>query len=269
MSDRTDARRYRILKDILANGMTTPLQLANLFNARTNPTVKADLARIEKDTGSIAYLDKDTVISLLLFLDSPDFCKRVKNSHSEKRAMANYAVNNFIKEDDIIFLDGGSTILEIAVSLAGSGINDLTVITNNLFALPCLLGRVEKLRTIAGLVDKNRSVLYDSPACDLEKEGFVTSFISGNELSPEGISCQRRYVKSKREIISATKSLTVFMIDHTKIRELEGESVVSFEELDERHKEYFVITDAKAKGHCSLEKRLGKRLIIAPLNERR
>ena len=68
-----------------------------------------------------------------------DFDNRYQENFDEKNALTKYAAENFIEDGDIIFLDGGTTIMTMLPHIKQ---RNVTVITNGIntlsLALQCM-----------------------------------------------------------------------------------------------------------------------------------
>ncbi len=121
-----EQRREKIIELIRENGSARVAYLSRLFKV-SEPTIRQDLVKIEtageiaRDHGG-AYLRSisDNVSSLSL--------KHTENMDLKKRIGEKAA--GFVKENSSIILDSGTTVTELARSLAG--FKELRVITNGL-----------------------------------------------------------------------------------------------------------------------------------------
>jgi DeoR/GlpR family transcriptional regulator of sugar metabolism len=108
-------------------------------------TVRRDLDQLE-DSGAIRRVHGGAV-STESRLDEPLFEDKTSLAAREKRGIAEAALK-FIEPGDTIYLDGGSTVLELARLLRER--SNLTVVTNSLHAAHELSGRGPRLIIIGG-----------------------------------------------------------------------------------------------------------------------
>jgi DeoR/GlpR family transcriptional regulator of sugar metabolism len=108
-------------------------------------TVRRDLDQLE-DSGAIRRVHGGAV-STESRLDEPLFEDKTSLAAREKRGIAEAALK-FIEPGDTIYLDGGSTVLELARLLRER--SNLTVVTNSLHAAHELSGRGPRLIVIGG-----------------------------------------------------------------------------------------------------------------------
>ncbi len=108
-------------------------------------TVRRDLDQLEQ-SGAIRRVHGGAV-SVESRLDEPGFADKTSLAMREKRRIAEAALA-FVEPGDTIFLDGGSTVLELARLLRER--TNLTVVTNSLHAAHELAGRGPRLILIGG-----------------------------------------------------------------------------------------------------------------------
>jgi DeoR family transcriptional regulator, fructose operon transcriptional repressor len=113
---------------------------------RVSPaTVRRDLDQLER-SGAIRRVHGGAV-SVESRLDEPVFADKTSLAAREKRRIAEAGLR-FVEPGDTIYLDGGSTVLELARLLRER--TNLTVVTNSLYAAHELAGRGPRLIVIGG-----------------------------------------------------------------------------------------------------------------------
>src|SRR5512140_2141961 len=108
-------------------------------------TVRRDLDQLERG-GAIRRVHGGAV-SVESRLDEPVFADKTSLAAREKRRIAEAALK-FIAPGDTVYLDGGSTVLELARLLRDR--SNLTVVTNSLHAAQELSGLGPRLIVIGG-----------------------------------------------------------------------------------------------------------------------
>jgi DeoR/GlpR family transcriptional regulator of sugar metabolism len=108
-------------------------------------TVRRDLDQLERG-GAIRRVHGGAV-SVESRLDEPVFADKTSLAAREKRRIAEAALR-FVEPGDTLYLDGGSTVLELARLLRER--TNLTVVTNSLHAAHELAGRGPRLIVIGG-----------------------------------------------------------------------------------------------------------------------
>lgn len=137
--------RHRRLRDILREtGVARTDQLCKQLRVSA-ATVRRDLEMLESD-GRICRVHGGA-LSVESRLEEPLFDDKTSIASREKRRIAQAAAR-LITPGDTIYLDGGSTVLELARLLAGR--TDVTVVTNSLRAAIELSGRGPRLILVGG-----------------------------------------------------------------------------------------------------------------------
>jgi DeoR/GlpR family transcriptional regulator of sugar metabolism len=108
-------------------------------------TVRRDLDQLEQ-SGAIRRVHGGAV-SVESRMDEPVFADKTSLAAREKRRIAEAALA-FVEPGDTIYLDGGSTVLELARLLRDR--TNVTVVTNSLYAAHELAGRGPRLMVIGG-----------------------------------------------------------------------------------------------------------------------
>lgn len=146
--------RYRRILDILdEEEYVSSYELGKrLFVSM--PTIRRDLAHLEtskqivRSHGGARKINPEYTVTPLDF--------RGTVNHSEKRRLC-VAAAELIKDDSIIFLDGSTTVMQLAELLSPK--QNLTVITNGVPAAMILLKRGIKTYSTGGELQKN-SIAY-------------------------------------------------------------------------------------------------------------
>jgi DeoR family fructose operon transcriptional repressor len=108
-------------------------------------TVRRDLNQLEQ--GGVIRRVHGGAVSIESRLDEPVFADKTSLAAREKRRIAEAALS-LVEPGDTIYLDGGSTVLELARLLRDR--TNLTVVTNSLHAASELSGRGPRLIVIGG-----------------------------------------------------------------------------------------------------------------------
>ena len=119
-------RQQQILDLIKENGSCTVQNLSQMFSV-SEPTIRTDLRNLEKD-GSIirqhggAFLKQETLHTVNLTLED-------RGHNEEKRRIAKRAAK-YVKENDNIILDSGTTVTALADELIN--VSPLQILTNSI-----------------------------------------------------------------------------------------------------------------------------------------
>ncbi len=120
-------RRRDMLKMIAAQGVGTIAELSQLYGV-SEMTIRRDLKALEQE-GHLVYTHGGALAPLLLDAE-PLYPARRYHLAEQKKLLARYAVNSFVNHNDIIILEGGTTIAAMTPFLAEK--ENLTVVTNGL-----------------------------------------------------------------------------------------------------------------------------------------
>jgi len=210
--------RHRAIVDQLArSGTATVADLAELTGSSA-VTVRKDLRELHElgllrraHGGALSLEDSP--------LYEPPNVERLGQLAAEKRAIARYAFRNFVTEDDVIFLDAGTTTLEIARELALARPR-LTVVTNSILVTSVLhtVPSMHLLVTGGEHREGVASLVGDWLEYALSTIRVGTVFLGANAVDAEaGITTPNLLeAEAKRAMIRAA-SRVVLVADHTKL----------------------------------------------------
>lgn len=248
-------RRFRILYKLMKKGPTRIPELAKMFG--TTPKIIAkDIEYLEEIFGSILFRLDDDRICFLPYVPFDDrFFKMSKAHVNEKRIIAKYVFNRFIKYHDKIFISGSSTTLLLAMEIAISGMYELDVLLAGTYPLGILNKTIRLVTMIPGIVPEDRSSVRIADWYDFSKEKIEKSFLGFSGMSyDKGIYGSPNFVDRERKAVLNTKGLVVFMGDHTKFGKSSGKCYLTFEELERRKIKWVVVTDCNFESKEAEEK---------------
>lgn len=192
----------------------------------TEKTIREDLEKLEqrgllKRIHGGAILAGEGGSALLPLAASP--ARRLE----EKREIARKALQ-YIEEDDIVALDGGSTTLEIAKALDN---RPLTVITNDLYIISELVKK-EQIRLVVPGGQRQRNLLVGPESVEyIGKLNIQKSFVSATAIDEDyGLSVfTSGHIPLKQALIrNAGEAFAV--ADHSKFDKC---ALLTFARLDE------------------------------------
>jgi DeoR family transcriptional regulator, fructose operon transcriptional repressor len=138
-------RRWDNLRDLVRqSGVIRVEELCRQLGV-SPATVRRDLDQLE--TGGLIRRVHGGAVSIESRLDEPLFDDKTSIAAREKHRIAEAALG-FVENGDTIYLDGGSTVLELARLLRDR--NNVTVVTNSLRAAHEMAGRGPRLILIGG-----------------------------------------------------------------------------------------------------------------------
>ena len=194
------------------NQSVTNKQLCQTFNISMQ-TLRRDLSYLS-DKGLINKVYGGVVSTNNIFVNSsiPSLGDRMLKSENEKLYIGELAVS-LIKENDVIFLDSGTTTYRITPYLLN--FQNLTVITHNLYVINSLVDHKNiKLISLGGQLNTETNS-FQPTNLDLPYV-FDKAFISTVGLDDKG--CTNTDInegKIKRQVINNTNHVYL-VVDHTK-----------------------------------------------------
>lgn len=152
-------------------------------------------------------------------LYEPPNVERLGQFAAEKRGIARHAVHKLVEDDDTIFLDAGTTTLEIAKELARCQ-RRVTVLTNSILATLILytVPSIHLLVTGGEHRERVASLVGDWLEHALSTVRISTLFLGANAVDAAvGITTPNLLeAKAKRSMIEAS-SRVVLVADHSKL----------------------------------------------------
>ena len=137
-------------------------------------TIRRDLQRLS-EMGLMQRRHGGAVISSSIREEKDYLTKKTLNLASKKRLAA--AALNFIADNDILYLDGGTTTFELASLLDPA--QHLTVITNDISAARELLGKDIPTILVGGLLQRSTQTSMGAAAAEFLKQFSVTTAFIG------------------------------------------------------------------------------------------
>jgi DeoR/GlpR family transcriptional regulator of sugar metabolism len=177
-------------------------------------TARRDLDALEA-TGRIRRVHGGAM-SVETRLDEPLFDDKAGLRAREKRRIAEAAVR-LLAPGETLYLDGGSTVLELARLLADR--SDVTVVTNSLRAAAELSGRGPQLILIGGeLRRRSQTVVGAMTRLQLEHLLFTKAFMGTIGFSAaEGMTTTDSSEAYTKELVMQRAREVVLLVDSSKI----------------------------------------------------
>ena len=197
-------------------------------------TVRRDLDQLER-SGAIRRVHGGAV-SVESRLDEPLFDSKTSIAAREKRRIAEAALA-FIEPDETIYLDGGSTVLELARLLRER--TNLTVVTNSLRAATELAGRGPRLILIGGELRRlSQTVVGPLTRLTLEGLHLDKAFMGTIGVTlKEGLTTTDPGEAYTKELVMGLARQVILLADSSKAGK------VSFARADKLEHVHVVITD--------------------------
>ncbi len=220
-------RHQLILELLQENGTIQVSELSDRFSV-TPKTIREDLEKLE-EKGLLSRIhggavSRSDVSGSMLPLQIPN-TKHVP----EKEAIAAHALH-YVRQDDVIALDAGSTTLEIAKMLPDM---PLTVLTNDLLIMRELMGK-EQIRLVVPGGYRHRNVLVGNDALEwLARLNVQKLFLSATGVHDKfGLSVfTGELLDLKRAYLSGAKEV-YGVADHSKFDRAALQTFAALEDLD-------------------------------------
>jgi DeoR family fructose operon transcriptional repressor len=226
-------RRYeKIMEALLASKEVTVLELSEQLQV-SGKTIREDLGKLEEQRllmrvhgGAIlAQNDQLGILSM----------REINIKHkAEKMEIAAKALQ-YIQTGDVIALDGGSTMLEIARGLENQ---PLTVITNDLFVISELTAK-DQIRLVVPGGYRVRNILAgDEGVAYIRRLNVQKAFVSATALHVEyGLSIYTGDLLAFKQALVETAQTTYAVIDHYKFGQSALHTFATLADID------IIITD--------------------------
>lgn len=204
----------------------------------SSATVRRDLAELE-ELGQLRRVHGGAV-SVETRLEEPLFDDKTAQAAREKRRIAEYAAR-LVKPGYTLYLDGGSTVLELARLLAER--SDITVATNSLRAAVELSGRGPQLILIGGELRRlSQTVVGTLTSSLLEQLHFDLAFMGTMGLTPEeGLTTSDAGEAFTKRLAMSRAKRVVLLADSRKVGQVSFAQAGRVADLD------LLITDPNLK----------------------
>jgi DeoR/GlpR family transcriptional regulator of sugar metabolism len=234
-----EKRKAKIIELVNLNGSVSIEELLALFNV-SRMTIWRDLKELE-NKGQIIRAHGGALKIDELSDKEEEFDLRRKEHSNEKRKIAKFAANNYVHNSDIIFLDGGSTVLEMIPHLKQS---NLTLLSNGLNTLLLASKFLPHLNVIGcgGILRKSSFTFVGHEAEEFFSRYKVdTAFISGTGVTLEdGIMDPHPMEMEVKRIMCKNAKSVIALIDSSKFEKRSLSTCVEIDEIDS------LITDKNA-----------------------
>lgn len=225
----TEKRREAIIQVLRERKKIKIIELSTMFDV-SRETIRNDLHHIEQSNKAVrkvyggAVLDETTKESA--------YQKRRKTNAKAKKSIARYA-SKLIEDGDTIYLDYGSTVLNLAEMLAEK--KDLVVITNTLPIIN-VLAEFDNIKILVpgGIIRRNEFSFAGASAL----RGIEGIFVDIGFFGCSGINSHSGITNiyegevefSKKMLSQSTNSIV--LADHSKFGMTSYKQVAKFEEID-------------------------------------
>lgn len=227
----TPERHQLILQMIKDKPIVKIQELVDLTDS-SESTIRRDLTLLEE--GKFLKRVHGGAARLKGKLLEPSMTEKSSKNHQEKKLIARYAAS-LVEEGDSIYLDAGSTIVEMIPFLE---VKDIVVVTNGLMHLPLLLERDIETYVIGGYAKpKTKAVIGRGAITSLEQYRFDKCFLGVNGVHPQSgyTTPDQEEAMIKQKAIALSRE-TFALADDSKFSE------ISFAKIADLH-EAIIITN--------------------------
>lgn len=211
----TPERHQLILQMIKEKPIVKIQEIVDLTEA-SESTIRRDLTLLEE--GKFLKRVHGGAARLRGKLQEPSMTEKSAKNLQEKRQIAQYAAS-LIEEGDSIYLDAGSTIMEMIAYLPAK---DIVVVTNGLMHLPHLLERNIETYVIGGYAKpKTNAIIGRGALASLEQYRFDKCFLGVNGVHPHSgyTTPDQEEAMIKQKALSLARE-TFVLADDTKFSEI-------------------------------------------------
>ena len=234
--------RHRIILQLLKDKNVVKIQeIMDLTNS-SESTIRRDLSQLEEQK----FLKRihGGASSLQGKLNEPSMVEKSSKNLQEKSRIAKFAAS-LVEEGDCIFLDAGSTVIEMIEFLPKK---DIVVVTNGLMHFVPLLNKGIPTYFIGGLAKSKTNALigrgalagldlYRFDKCFMGVNGIHTQFGFTTPDQEEALVKQKA-ISLSREAYVLADSTKFSEISFAKITDLDNASIITNELDDELREQY-------------------------------
>ncbi|MDX1302944.1 DeoR/GlpR family DNA-binding transcription regulator [Photobacterium sp.] len=235
------AERQRAILALLSNqevigihDLTQQLQVSHM-------TIRRDIAKLEVD-GRVMSVSGGVQLTEMIHSELSHDVK-IGQNNNEKAGIGLYA-SNLIEPNATIYLDAGTTTLEIAHHLVHR--DDLLVVTNDFAITAFLLNNSEcNLYHTGGKIDRmNQSCVGEKAARLLNEINIDLAFVSTSSWSQRGISTPSEDKVLVKKAVIASSRVNYLVSDSSKYGKVATFHAVDIDSFDK------IITDIHFPASC-------------------
>lgn len=234
-----EERRRRIVEWVENNGSVSVDTLSRQLSVSTM-TIWRDLKALESQ-GLIRRVRGGAVKGRSNVATEPQFDIKQQVYSQEKARIAAYAAAHFVKDNDIIILEGGTTVANMVPYLTQSR---LTVLTNGLNTIVRAAARVPHLTVMCcGGILRDVSLTFVGPQAEAFFAGFRAHklFLSATGLTlADGLTDPNPLEIQVKRAMSASAEQIILLLDSSKFGVRSLSPIIPLQDVD------ILVTDAGA-----------------------
>lgn len=220
-------RQKLILARLSGHGVLSIAELTDLLGV-SHMTVRRDIQQLERE-GRVTSVAGGVRLPQRILFEPPHITKAALAS-AEKAAIGRHALG-MIPEGAVIYLDAGTTTLQIAEGLAER--DDIAVITND-FVIAAFLTREARCRLYhtGGAVERENQSCVGEPAAEaIRRFNFDLAFISTSSFGLRGVSTPSESKVAVKRAIAQSAARSILVTDSSKYGRIGTFNAVPLEAL--------------------------------------
>lgn len=220
-------RQNLIVARLNGRGVLSINELTDLLGV-SHMTVRRDIQQLEREGRVMSVAGGIRLPEHISF--EPSHVSKAVTAHAQKVAIGRLALS-LIPRDAVIYLDAGTTTLEIAQGLADR--DDLSVVTND-FVIAAFLTREARCRLYhtGGQVEReNQSCVGDPAAEAIRRFNFDLAFISTSSFGLRGVSTPSENKVAVKRAIAQSAARSILVTDSSKYGRIGTFNAVPLEAL--------------------------------------
>lgn len=205
-------RQTLIVARLSGRGVLSIAELTELLGV-SHMTVRRDIQQLEREGRVTSVAGGVSLPERISF--EPSHATKSVMAHAQKVAIGRRAAE-MVPPNAVVYLDAGTTTLEIARALAGRG--DIAVVTND-FVIVAFLTRESRCRLYhtGGEVEReNQSCVGDPAAEAIRRFNFDIAFVSTSSFGLRGVSTPAANKVAVKRAIAQSATRSVLVTDSSK-----------------------------------------------------
>lgn len=238
MSGRGPQRRRAAIESLMSDRAEVDIPTLAVHFGVSEMTIRRDLEALEED-GVVRRLVGGRAVMVDPKGVEPELSARADTAH-ETKAHIGRAVVDLIADDEVVFFDGGSTVLAVAHALRGTG-KALTVLTRSLLIAAELAHEPSiDIFLIGGRMKPSEMVTTSSTMADDLRHYNVDTYIMGiSGVHPtRGLTDYDPDESAGKRLALERADRVILAFDHSKLGRVLMSRVAGLEDVD------VVVTDA-------------------------
>ncbi|MFC3124944.1 DeoR family transcriptional regulator [Pseudoroseomonas globiformis] len=216
-----------IVSRLTGRGVLSISELMELLRV-SHMTVRRDIQHLERQ-GRVMSVAGGIRLPEKIF-NEPSHLAKAAMLHAEKAAIGTLAAA-MVEPGSVIYLDAGTTTLEIARLLAGR--EDIAVVTND-FVIAAFLSREAgcRLYHTGGQVERENQSCVGEPAAEaIRRFNFDMAFISTSSFGMRGVSTPSENKVAVKRAIAESAARSILVTDSSKYGRIGTFNAVPLEAL--------------------------------------